>query len=67
LDVFYSGITDEIVQKRREIALGTTRDDLVEIASELILKPLRNGHSTKVIFGSDTLDLEEFKDKGIIP
>jgi len=66
LDLFYSGITDEMIQSRRDISLGTTKDELITIAKDLVLAPLQAGNSSQVIFGADGKVLDEFREKGIL-
>ena len=53
LDFFYQGITDEMVQARRDLMLGTSRQDMIDLSGKYLLDKLNKKDSTKVIFGSD--------------
>lgn len=55
---FLSGITDEILQTKRDQLLETSREDLVSAAEKWLLKPQQEGKTSKVIFGAQSEEVE---------
>lgn len=62
---FLRGITNEMRQQRREQYLSLTRQDLIDVAGRLFnAEHGDNSASNVVIVGKDSVDLNEFSDKG---
>ena len=47
LDYFYLGITDELIQSRRELMLGASREELIGLSEKYLLQNLKNNDSTR--------------------
>lgn len=65
LGQFYHGITDEILQEKRDQYLNVGIQDLIDSVNEIILPKMENGESSQVIFGAENEEqIEELKDLG---
>lgn len=65
---FMSGVTDEMVQKRREQLLDVTKDQVREVAQQYIVEALEKGEESMVFLGEPKPWVDgqwEIKDMGI--
>lgn len=61
---FSRGYTDEHRMKLRLRALDVTREDVVAVAEKYIMKAIENGHTSRVVFGSQQAPFSELEAKG---
>ena len=50
--------------KLRLRALDVTREDVVAVAEKYLMKAIENGHTSRVVFGSQSAPLKELDEKG---
>lgn len=58
LGLFFHGITNEMKQISRDRILGVQKSDIMRVAQSYLVEQLENHRSSKVIFGSDSVDRE---------
>lgn len=51
-------------QQHRERLINVTRPQLVDAAQKYLAKPLEKGLSSKVIFGSESIDKNQLREAG---
>jgi Zn-dependent M16 (insulinase) family peptidase len=61
---FSRGYTDEHRMKLRLRALDITREDLVAVADRYLMKAIENGHTSRVVFGSQQAPFEDLQQQG---
>jgi Zn-dependent M16 (insulinase) family peptidase len=61
---FMYGLTDEEVQARRGRLLEVTKPELVKAAQEYLLNGIDSGRSSKIIFGTSSIEAKELESKG---
>ena len=64
LKQFYYGLSDEILQARRGHILATTKSQLIDATQKYIMKASKLSHSSKVIFGSESNNLDKLEEEG---
>jgi len=64
LYAFSRGYTDDQRLKLRLRALDVTREDLVSVAEKYLAKAMEEGHTSRVVFGSQNSDFGELEGKG---
>jgi len=61
---FSRGYSDEHRMKLRLRALDLTREDLAAVADKYLIKAIEQGHTSRVVFGSQQAPIEEMEAKG---
>ena len=58
---FLYGLSDLEIQERRSRLLGVTRQQLIDAVTTHILEPSKKNQSSKVIFGTSSVDQSSLK------
>ncbi|EGR33914.1 peptidase M16 inactive domain protein [Ichthyophthirius multifiliis] len=58
--------TDEMRQQYRQEIIDATRDDLVRVCKEYLVKKIEDNQFSKVVFGNQLNDLKEIEKEGFI-